>query len=891
MASSDEEIVVRLRAQTDELNAGMAQASATVRASSDAMAESFRSATASFAQFDAIQKVNLKTAEQAAQAQAAINAVQQTGAFTAEELAAKQALVDAAMLKMGKDTEAAAVGLGMFTRNSRTMYSTSALFTDAMTGQFSRMRREVAALGNETGLMARAFRFAVSPAGLAAAAVGGLAFAAIEGAENASKLAGALQATGGALGVTGSQITALRDGLTDADTTVGEATSLVSKLALSGQFLGGELDNAARAAQAMAELTGESMDQAASAIESIARDPVKALQKLNSEFHFLTVPEAQEIANLLKVGDTAAAAAAAIRDLANAEGKRIQGAQQAQGFIGSWWSDFKGGLHSMEAAAESWGAPQTLQQQLGDVQGEIEKTANMFHATLSFKGGEHVSKAGFLDADAQDQMNRLLAQRKTLMEQINAENEKAAQTAKQTAATTKETNGLIAGAGKRGHSGGSGSADEQAFQQAQYAAQQQGHELSLAEQKAWWQKRLDADKAGGSADANATAAAMRHVVELQKQIDRQSEQSGREAARKRAQEAKQEAREEERSAKEAARAKLAADKQAADSAHDIASARITATLQGYKLEADAGQITAAQLLRGQITGLNEQLAADIRHYQRKAQLAAGDAAEQMKWNTAIVIDKEKTEAKMLALEKAYQTQIDRINHEIANSKMQYDRMMIDSGFREMNALIGQQETFKQAVLNVGLIVLERQEDNIAKGIAAALSGEDAKTAAVAAGGLERVAANAAAEAESLAVQGAAAVKWIMTEAAKAAASAFNALAGIPVVGPVLAVGASIAAFAAVAKLVSSVASAEGGWERVPADGMMTQLHKDEMVLPASVANPVRNMAKSGGGGGATNHYHFNIQAYDRRGLADFVARNGIELGNGLRRLGRNGHTL
>jgi hypothetical protein len=43
--------------------------------------------------------------------------------------------------------------------------------------------------------------------------------------------------------------------------------------------------------------------------------------------------------------------------------------------------------------------------------------------------------------------------------------------------------------------------------------------------------------------------------------------------------------------------------------------------------------------------------------------------------------------------------------------------------------------------------------------------------------------------------------------------------------------------------------------------------------------------------GGVHHHHYNINAYERRGLADFVARHGSDLGNGVRRLGRNGHRL
>src|SRR6185312_3048450 len=201
-----EEIVVQLTAQNGELNAGMAESATTVKTSTDAMAASCQNAIASFGQFENIQRGSITTAQQAAQAQEAINAAQESGAFTAEEIAEKQALVSAAMSKVGQETQAASGALSMFTRNSRTMYSTSALITDAMTGQFSRMRREVAALGNETGLMAKAFQFALTPAGLIAEALIAIGADAYNASQQIDALNRAVLAGGNAAGLSGDQL-------------------------------------------------------------------------------------------------------------------------------------------------------------------------------------------------------------------------------------------------------------------------------------------------------------------------------------------------------------------------------------------------------------------------------------------------------------------------------------------------------------------------------------------------------------------------------------------------------------------------------------------------------------------------------------------------------------
>ena len=79
---------------------------------------------------------------------------------------------------------------------------------------------------------------------------------------------------------------------------------------------------------------------------------------------------------------------------------------------------------------------------------------------------------------------------------------------------------------------------------------------------------------------------------------------------------------------------------------------------------------------------------------------------------------------------------------------------------------------------------------------------------------------------------------IATNAAVAAAGAYKSTVVIPFIGPVAAPAAAALALAAVMGF-GALISARGGQERVPYDGQMTELHKDEMVLPAYIASPLR----------------------------------------------------
>jgi hypothetical protein len=87
---------------------------------------------------------------------------------------------------------------------------------------------------------------------------------------------------------------------------------------------------------------------------------------------------------------------------------------------------------------------------------------------------------------------------------------------------------------------------------------------------------------------------------------------------------------------------------------------------------------------------------------------------------------------------------------------------------------------------------------------------------------------------------------IGSNAAVAGSGAASAMASIPWVGPVLAIAAMAAVFAAVMGMKGK--SAAGGYDIPSGVNPMTQLHQEEMVLPKPLANVIRAMAKGGGSG-------------------------------------------
>jgi hypothetical protein len=161
-----------------------------------------------------------------------------------------------------------------------------------------------------------------------------------------------------------------------------------------------------------------------------------------------------------------------------------------------------------------------------------------------------------------------------------------------------------------------------------------------------------------------------------------------------------------------------------------------------------------------------------------------------------------------------------------------------------------------------------------------------QTAATSAGVAARTATEQAGQSESLALDLTATLKKITNAAAAAAAAAFHAFADVPVVGPALGAAAAAATFVAVESF-GALASASGGYD-IGDENPLVQAHAREMILPASIAEPLRGMIAAGGAGGAGGAagvagaggaiglgaagaggaiHNWNIQALDSRSFA------------------------
>ncbi|HEV8015214.1 MAG TPA: hypothetical protein VGP48_06755 [Stellaceae bacterium] len=183
---------------------------------------------------------------------------------------------------------------------------------------------------------------------------------------------------------------------------------------------------------------------------------------------------------------------------------------------------------------------------------------------------------------------------------------------------------------------------------------------------------------------------------------------------------------------------------------------------------------------------------------------------------------------------------------------------------------------------------------IAQVLARWLGIETAKTAATTAGNTARGASDTAAAAASSALAVARGMGMIEISAAEAAAAAFADFAELGLPGLAAAPEAAAAAFAATmswgAGLGAGLFSAAGGAWSVPSD-MLAMVHRQESILPAGVAQPMRDFfsgaAASSGGGG--DSYAITIQAIDTQTGAQFLMNNAGAIAQSLARELRNGN--
>lgn len=215
-------------------------------------------------------------------------------------------------------------------------------------------------------------------------------------------------------------------------------------------------------------------------------------------------------------------------------------------------------------------------------------------------------------------------------------------------------------------------------------------------------------------------------------------------------------------------------------------------------------------------------------------------------------DEAATEAtlnKKLLLNQRYNNQVQALNNQMANAQIAAANRALSPFFSGIQQMMTGSMKFRDFWISILNDMGTKFLGLIEKFIEQWLAGELARTAGTIAGETARTTAKETGAAAGLAISAETGLKEIINDAYKAAAGAYQAVVSIPYVGPILAPIAAATAFAAVAAF-GVLSSAEGGWDQVPHD-QLALIHKNEMVLPASLAGAVRSMANGNGDAAGT----------------------------------------
>jgi phage-related minor tail protein len=147
----------------------------------------------------------------------------------------------------------------------------------------------------------------------------------------------ALISTGGQAGLTAGQVADLADRVGATTRAYGDAAAATLQLVQSGKFTAEALENASRAAVALARLTGESIEDTTGKIIKLAESPVAGLLKLNEQYHFLTLAQYENVRALEEQGRGTEALAEGVRILADRHEARVREMEERASGLGRAW--------------------------------------------------------------------------------------------------------------------------------------------------------------------------------------------------------------------------------------------------------------------------------------------------------------------------------------------------------------------------------------------------------------------------------------------------------------------------------------------------------------------------------------------------------------------------
>lgn len=163
--------------------------------------------------------------------------------------------------------------------------------------------------------------------------LGAIAVAWYKGSQEAGEFNKQLILTGNYSAKSASQLTDLAQKIGGSSGKVAAAARTLAEVVGAGTFKTDQLETVTRAALAMQEATGQSVDTTIKNFQKLYASPTKAAEDLNSTLHFLTSSQYDYISSLERRGEKEDAAEAAAKAYSQAEQKRSQQILDNMGLI------------------------------------------------------------------------------------------------------------------------------------------------------------------------------------------------------------------------------------------------------------------------------------------------------------------------------------------------------------------------------------------------------------------------------------------------------------------------------------------------------------------------------------------------------------------------------
>jgi hypothetical protein len=300
--------------------------------------------------------------------------------------------------------------------------------------------------------------------------------------------------------------------------------------------------------------------------------------------------------------------------------------------------------------------------------------------------------------------------------------------------------------------------------------------------------------------------------------------------------------------------------------------------------------TGFQVVQQHEQTMSAMSALDQDYETRKRQLEIQALADQVAHDEAVIQQLQARLDRELAAHQAHVNNLRGLHQSAANdigkiwdqAASQIEKSLMTS----FNRMIVSGKNFQTTMRSIAQQVETALLTAVEKTVLSWLTGESTMTAGTVAGTTARRAAEESAGSAGLASMALKAIKFIFNDAAQTFAGIFAFLS--PEMGPAAA-GSAATGSATVMAAASSVLSAAGGAWSLPSD-MLVLAHREESILPAHIAGPMRDFFTGRVEGGGGGDVHFHVHAMDSRDVASFFKRNGGALARALKGEQRNFNT-